>query len=66
MGLSSYMYNGYLLFTTNTILEKDNSNFEDSEDYFSIFMAFSYGNGTDDTIYLEEFREHWYYYYVTF
>ena len=50
MGLSSYMYNGYLLFTTNTILEKDNSNFEDSEDYFSIFMAFSYGNGTDDTI----------------
>ena len=23
-------------------------------------------DGTDNTIYLEEFREHWYYYYVTF
>ena len=42
--LSACLYNGFLAFTT-TILPRETNNNEDN--YFSLFMIFSYANGTD-------------------
>ena len=39
--------------------EKDKPYVQEGKGYYT-------DDGTDNTIYLEEFREHWYYYYVTF
>ena len=50
MKLSAYVYNSYLLFATTAILEGDNSNYGETENYFSIFMIFGYANGTDNII----------------
>lgn len=48
----------------------DLTDFQWYNDDFKLYVKEGKGyytdNGTDDTIYLEEFREHWYYYYVTF
>ena len=50
MQLSTYIFNGYLLFSTTAILEEGISNFEDSKKFCSLFMIFGYANGTDDVI----------------
>ena len=46
--LSTFEYNGYLLFSTTVIKEYLNS--EESDDYFSLLIIFGYANGTDSII----------------
>ena len=47
--LSGYIYNGYFLFDTTSIIEISPMNDGDPSwsNYFSIFMIFGYANGTD-------------------
>ena len=48
MQISTYLYNGYLLFSSTFITQEENDNLEDySTNYFSLFMIFGYANGTD-------------------
>ena len=48
MQISTYLYNGYLLFSSTFITQEENDNSEDySTNYFSLFMIFGYVNGTD-------------------
>ena len=46
--LSTFEYNGHLLFSTTVIKEYLNS--EESDDYFSLLIIFGYANGTDSII----------------
>ena len=48
MKISTYLYNGFLLFSSTFISQEDNENSDNnSNNYFSLFMIFGYPNGTD-------------------
>ena len=50
MPLSSFMHNGFLLFTSTAFLQEEIDKPEDEINYFSMLMIFGYPNGTDSTI----------------
>ena len=53
MQISTHVYNGYLLFATTAISEEDY--FQNSDNYFSLFMIFGYANGTDGNITIAQY-----------
>ena len=53
--LSSFMHNGFLLFTSTAFLQKEINFPEDQINYFSILMIFGYPNGTDSTVNIYEY-----------
>ena len=50
INLSAFAYNGYLLFASTGIMIDENDYFDDSTNYFSLFMVFGYANGTDTVV----------------
>ena len=55
--LSGFIYNGYLLFDTTSVLKREGMNDTHWKDYFSIFMIIGYANGTDSTIDISSFLQ---------
>ena len=53
--VSIFIYNGFILFTSNSMLKEDINKPENEINYFSIFMIFAYPNGTDSTIDISDF-----------
>ena len=53
--ISIFTYNGFILFTSNSMLKEDINKPENEINYFSIFMIFAYPNGTDSTIDISDF-----------